>query len=370
MWPLSSAARIALTQTHSMTARVTIYSPTSGVYPDLPIAGGQVDIDATSQVRRTATLMADPEFWPATPSDLLAPYGSEALIEYGIVLPSGTIEWVPLGLFSLEETSRTRPVSGDAAVSVSLVDRSQRVAEDRLDAPAQTVAGATCVAEIRRLIQDTLGTGVAVTDLTGSAQVAPLMEIDRDRWGDGVEVLADAIGAECFFDRLGQGVIRPQPTLADSPVWTITTGATDSNLVSAQEKLTRNGVHNRVIASGSRTDGTAPVYAVVSDTNPASPTFYGGVFGKKPRFYSSALLTTVPQCTTAATALLERVRGLGVQIQMEQLVNPALDGGDVLTLVQNGVTTTHILDQVSIPLGPDGTQALGTRSTQLPPAEQ
>lgn len=369
MWTLSTAARLAVTQSHSMTARVTVYSPTAGYYPDLPISGGQVDVDATSQVRRKASLLVDPTYWPKSPTDLLAPYGSEAVIEYGVVLTGGLIEWVPLGRFSLDETGRQRPVSGSAEVSVALVDRSARVAEDRFDAPVQTVAGATCVAEIRRLIQETLGVGVPVVDLTGSTQVAAQMEMDKERWADGIEKLADAIAAEAYFDQIGQGVIRPQPTLAGAPVWIITTGEDDSNLISADEKLTRDGVYNRVVASGSRTDGTPPVFAAVSDTDPNSPTYYGGPFGRKPRYYSSPLLTTVPQCTALATALLERVRGLGVQIQMTQLVNPALDAGDVILLRQNGTTTTHIVDQVSIPLTPDGTQQLGTRSSDLPPPE-
>lgn len=370
MWPISSAARIALNQSHSMTARATVYSPTSGVFFDLPIAGGQVTVDSTSQVRRTATLTADPTYWPARPTDLLAPFGAEATIEYGIVLSTGAVEWVPLGRFSLDSTSRVRPVSGDAGITVDLVDRAQRVAEDRLDAPQQTVAGATCVAEIRRLIQETLGVGVAVIDLTGSTQVAAQMEISRDRWSDGIEKLADAIAAETFFDVNGQGVIRPQPTLTGPPVWTITTGATDSSLVTVKEKLSRDGVYNRVVASGQRTDGTAPVYAAVSDTDPTSPTYYGGPFGKKPRFYSSPLLTTVPQCSAAAMALLDRVRGLGVQIEMETLVNPALEAGDVILLVQDGITTTHLVDKVTVPLTPDGTQSLGTRSNDLPPPDE
>jgi hypothetical protein len=369
VWPLTSAARIAVTQSHSITSRVTVYTSTNSIYPDLPIAGGQVDLDATSQVRGKATLEVDPAFWPALPTDLLAPFGSEAVIEYGIVIPTG-IEWVPLGRFSLDETSRTRPVSGDTSITVSLVDRSQRVAEDRFDAPVQTMSAATCVAEIRRLIQETLGSTVPVVDHTGSVQVAPQMEIDRDRWADGVEKLADAIGAEVFFDRSGNGVIRLQPTLTDSPVWTVTTGAADSNLLSMKEVLTRAGVYNRVVASGQRSDGAPPVYAAASDTDPASPTLYGGPFGRKPRFYSSPLLTTTDQCAVAAAALLNRVRGTGVQIQLEQLVNPALDPGDVITLVQDGVSTTHIVDQVSIPLAADGVQTLGTRSVELPPDEQ
>lgn len=369
MGTLSTAASIAIGQSHQMTSRVTIYSSTSGTYPNLPISGGEVAVDGTSQVRRTATLTVHPAYWPATVTDLLAPFGSEALIEYGIVLPSGVTEWVPLGRFSLDSTSRQRPLSGDGAVAVKLVDRSQRVAEDRFEAPIQTVSGATVVAEIRRLIQDSIGTGVTVTDLTGSTQVAAQVEIDRERWKDGVEALADSIGAEVFFDVTGNGVIRLQPTLANSPVWTITTSATDSILLTATDTLTREGVYNKVVASGQRSDGTPPVYAAVADTDPTSPTLYGGPFGKKPRFYSSAFLTTVPQCTAAASALLERVRGTGVQIQLEQLVNPALDAGDVITVVQAGGTTTHIIDKVNIPLGPDGTQKIETRSNDLPPEQ-
>jgi len=364
MWSqLSVDARMALVESHGMTARATIYSPSFGVL-QLPIAGGQVDQDATSQVRRTASILADPTYWPRSPQDLLAPYGSEALVEYGVVLRSGNIEWVPCGRLSLDETQRKRPLSGSADIECKLVDRSARVADDRLDAPAQTVAGATTVAEITRLIQATLTASVTVTDFTGSTQVAPTMEIARERW-QAVEKLADAIGAEVFFDRYGQGVIRAQPTLTDAAVWQIQTGEF-GNILSATDRLTREGVYNRVVVIGA---GTAT--ATVSDTDPASPTYYGGPFGKKSRYYSSQLLTTNPQCTTTATALLERARGTGVQVEHETLVNPALDPGDVITSVDtDGVRRTHILDKVPIPLTPGGTQALGTRSNDLPPESE
>jgi hypothetical protein len=371
MWPnLSTTAAIMLGQSHSIAARVTVTSPNGGAYVDLPISAGEVDIDTTSQVRTKATFTADMDFWPATPLDLLAPFGSRAFIEYGIGLPAGLIEWVPCGVFVLDQSQRQRPVStSQTGVAVQLNDLSALVADDRFEAPTQTVAGATCVAEITRLIQEVLGIDVAVIDLTGSTLVAAQIEMQRDRWAEGIEALADAIGAEVFFDRLGQPTIRPVPTLADTAVWTVTTGPTDSILISQTDTLSRDAVYNAVVASGQRSDGTAPVYSVVTDDDPTSPTFYGGPFGKKPRFYSSALLTTVDDCTVAGIALLERARGTGAQVALETLVNPAIDGGDVLTLVQDGTLTTHIVDQASIPLGPDGTQKLGTRSVDLLPAE-
>lgn len=360
MWPLSTAAGLAVAQSHGMTARATVYSPTFGVL-DLPIAGGQVVDDATSMVRRTATVQVDPRYWPASPQDLLAPYGSYCQVDYGIVLPSGDVEWVPLIFGLLGSAQRSRPLSGSAEVSVSLVDLSAQVAEDRFDAPTQTVSGATVVAEITRLIHESLP-NVTVTDLTGSTQLAPVLDLERERWRDGVERLAEAIGAEVFFGPQGVAVIRAQPTLADSAVWWVDTGET-GNIVSARDTLSRENVYNRVIVSGQRSDGTAPVSAIVSDTDPNSPTLYGGPFGKRPRYYTSALLTTTGQCTTTGQALLDRVKGAGATVEYETLVNPALASGDVI--VAEGVA--RILDKVTTPLTPEGTQPLGTRSLSLPP---
>lgn len=361
---MSAAAQDALARSHTITARATVTSPL-GTTLQLPVAGGEVTVDAGSAVRRTATIEVDPRFWPVSPLDLLAPFGSEAVLEYGIGLPDRTIEWIPLGVFRLDTSTREKPYSGSGAISVALVDRSAAVAEDIFDTPTQTVSGATHVAEITRLIQRTLGTGQAVNDTTGSTQVAPITELDKDPWSDGVEKLATAIGAEVFFDQLGVAQIRPQPTLDNSPVWMVSTGDYGT-LIKVTERLTRKDVYNRVIASGQRSDGTTPVFAAVSDTNIKSPTYYGGPFGRKPRRYSSPLLTTVAQCTTTATALLARVLGTGVQLDMQGLVNPALDAGDVITAVRGNTRTVHILDKVNIPLTPDGVQQLGTRSLDWP----
>jgi hypothetical protein len=360
MWSaLSAAARIALDESHAMSARATVYSPTLGVL-QLPISDGQVVGDATSSVRWTGTLQADPTYWPQSPTDLLAPWGSEVLIEYGIGLRTGDFEWVPCGRYRLARTSRDRPAPDDT--TVQLVDRSKVVADDRFDAPTQTVSGALTTVEIRRLIQETLGTGVAVVDQTGSAQVAAQIELPRERW-DGVETLALSIGAEVYFDRLGAGVIRPQPVLSSSWVWQIRTGPT-ANIVAADDVLDSEPVYNRWLVVGR--DG---ISAVVTDDDPTSPTRWGGPFGKKSRRYSSDTLTTTGMCTTAGQALLARSKGAAVQVSYTNFVNPAADPGDVWMAVDEDVTRLIILDRVPIPLGPEGTQQIGTRSVDLPPEQ-
>jgi hypothetical protein len=369
VWQLSALAQAALEQSHAITVRGTVTTASGGTATNLPISAGSVTIDATSQVRSTATIsIADPTWWPADPLDLLSPLGSEILIEYGIVLPGVGTEWCPLGQFVISEADRTRPVSsGDGAITVSLVDRSYLVAEDRFDAPTQVGGGSTtAVAAITSLITDALPT-VTVTDLTGSTQAAPSLDIQRERWADGIEALATAIGAECFADRRGNFVIRPQPTLGDTARWTIRSGRTGV-IVQKQERQTRELVYNRVVASGQSSSGAPPVWAAVSDTDPNSPTVYGGPFGKKPRFYTSPLLTTADQCTAAATALLARVQGMQGQVSLSTLVHPGLDAGDVIyDLDPAGAAVAHIVDKVVIPLGPADPQQITTRSLDLPP---
>lgn len=360
MWDLSFAAEQTIRRSHSRVIRATAFGPT-GTLDGLPISGGSVVVDAGDQVRRTATVsIADPSLWPADPRDLLSTYGSELQLYYGIVIPRVGTEWIPLIRGVVSDADRVRPTRD--GITLSLVDRSALVAQDRFDAPTQTVSGATVVAEITRLIQQSLPTAVVV-DHTGSTQIAPVIEIERERWADGIEKLADAIGAEVFCDPMGTFVIRPQPLLTDTVVWDISSGRAGI-LVAKRDRQSREPVYNRVIATGERTDGTPPVRAAVSDIDPDSPTVYGGPFGRKPRFYSSPLLTTTEQCTTAATAILERARGAGAAVTLDAIVNPALDAGDVIRVSDEGRVQTHIGDRIEIPLGLQP-QSISTRSLDV-----
>lgn len=362
MWTISAAARAALRSSHTITGRATAYTPSGGVLADFPVKEATITADAKSQVRRTATLtVADPSMWPASGFDALSPVGSEIALEYGVVLSTG-VEWVPVFRGPVQTASLDSPTTD--ALTVELADRSKWVAEDRFDVPTQTHDGATVVDEITRLIRETLP-GVPVLDLTGDTTLAAVLDIDKERWQDGVEKLADSIGAEVFADQVGRFVIRPQPTLFDDPAWVVDAGSTGV-LVKLERELTREQVYNAVIASGQRSDGTPPVWAKVVDDDPDSPTRYGGPFGRKPRFYSSPLLTTQDMADGAAATLLERVRGYVATVEVTAVPNPALEPGDVIEVrLLDGTRQRHIVDKVPLTFSP-GTQAYTTRSVDLP----
>lgn len=362
---LSTEGANALTRSHTIDIAVTAYAATQGAVSRLPAVGGSVTIDATSQTRRTATVgIALDTLWPADPFSILSPIGSELAIHFGIVHSSTYTEWIPLIRGPITDVGRTLPVgSGSEAIQVSVSDRSQKVAEARFDAPTQTIAGATTVNEIIRLITGVLD--VVVDDQTGSTKVAPQLEMQRERWSDGVEKLADSIGAEVWCDPIGNFVIRNEPTVTDPVVWTFRADES-SIIVSENDDYTRDLVYNKVVASGQRTDGTPPVFAVVSDTNPKSPTYINGPFGTKTRFYSSPLLTTVAQCSSAAASILARVTGRHLNVTLSNVTNPALEAGDVIRLIYDDRDEVHLIDTVTIPLSPGEAQQIKTRSLTVP----
>lgn len=362
MWPHSAAVADALTRSCSVQVRVSASTPTQGTLTELPIVGGTVNVTSTQVVRRTLELTVDPSLWPATVYDPFSPVSSEVFVEYGVGVAGG-FEWLPVFTGPVQK-AKTRFTS--QGVVISAAGREQKVIDDRLDAPQQTVLNAKYVDEITRLIQETIP-GATVTDLTGSLAVASQIMVDRERWRDGIEKLADGIAAEVYADPQGNFVIRPQPVLSGNSVLIVSVGE-NGILVDGEEELTRERTYNRVVVDGVRSDGTPPVRSVVSDTDTSSPTYYGGPFGKKPRFYQSPLLTTTGQCTATGEAFLARAKGMQSTISLEVVPHPALEAGDLIEAVlHDGRRQLHIVDSFNLPLGPDGTQRISSRSFDLPP---
>ncbi|UKD55162.1 DUF5047 domain-containing protein [Amycolatopsis sp. FU40] len=369
MWDLSDRARDILGTSHTVDVKAVVQSPYFGTRT-VPVLDGEVNVDSGSQVRRTATLVTDPGLWPVSPRELLTPFGSTCALWRGIVIPEQPEpEWIPLGVFYLNKTKRARSSDSRSAATIDLVDPSQWVADDRFAAPTQTAAGATYIAGIKQLIWGTLGQDYPVIDYTGNTDIAPVMDIEKERWGDGIEKLADAIGAEVFFDQIGQVIVRPLPTLGDAPVWYARTGS-GGNVLTTDEEWDRDNVWNRWVINGERSDGSLPVREIVSDDDENSPTYVGGPFGARTRFYSSPAITSTGQAIAAGRAFLARTTGLACKVDFSIVVNPALTAGDVIELDDAELgRANHIIDKLTIPLTASGALTCSTRSDLLLPAE-
>jgi hypothetical protein len=357
MWTVSSSWDEAIRNTHQVSLRVDAWRNGVLVAADLPVEpdSGSITVDSTSDVHRTIDLtIADPAMVPLAVTDILTPHGTELVVTSGIRYPDGTIEQLPVGVFRIDKPST--PILG--AIHLTGVDRSRVIADDKFINTAQSVAGHTVTTEIARLIAYSLPTAT-VRDLSADTTLCPFTtwEQDSSPWA-AITELALSIGAEVFADAEGVFVIRVVPTFATGhDVWTVNIGQSGV-IIAGTEEWDREQVFNAVTAAGEPGDGTGAVQDTVFDLDEASPTFWGGPFGHRPKRWTSPLLASVAQCTVAATTILTRSLASTRTVKVTVVPNPALECGDVVSLVLPGVTESdpprverHMIRAITLPLG-------------------
>ncbi len=368
MYAVSDTFLAALRNPHSVVVTVEAWRSGSLVASDLPVEGGQVTVDSGSRVRRKLDLTLAPEtaLW-----DTLAPVGTELRVRRGIRYPNGETETVPLGVFDVDVQRLGYTPGGRLALTAP--DRWVRVQRAQFETPTKPTAGTRISAEIARLV--TQAVNVTPSNTASSTVNVPAVIWERDR-DEAIGQLGKSIGAEAFFNPDGNVVIRDVPTLANPAVWLVDASASGV-LLAADRERNRQRTYNVVIVASDRTDGQAPFAPqTVADNDTTSPTYVGGPFGRVPYFFTSPLLTSAAQATAAGTTLLNRVRGLAAQLALESVVNPALDGGDVINVLLPPERADlprpverHIIDALTVPLTVDGTQSITTRSTRPDEAE-
>lgn len=363
MYPAPSTRFIpALNYSHQVTTRVQLFL-TDGTVQTLDHTGGSVTADRGQAARRTCSVtLADLSLIPRTPMDKLNVYGSELLISRGIQFRDGP-ELAPIGRFRVDS------VTGDpdvGPVTISGTSLEAFISDDVLTAPTTVhSASQTAVGGITQLIQETLPAAVVISRVTDQTVGTITWDQQQDRWA-AVQELATAIGAEVYTDAAGQFIIAELPDLAgDSVVWAVEAGEGGA-YISADRGMSREKVYNSVTAYGENTaDDTAPVQATVEDVDPTSPTYVGGPFGRVPTFYSSATLTSVELCTSAAAQLLSTSLRPNASADITSLPNPLLEPGDVIRVVYgDGSRELHQIQSFTISLDTSAGFTLATISAK------
>lgn len=358
MWPVSPRFVAALRRPHAVVSACTLSRP-SVADASLTVVGGSVTVDAGSRVRRRLTLdvvSSTVDRMPGLFAALAGP-GAELRPYRGLRYADGTTELVPLGVFGVDVDSISYDPGG--TVSVQGVDRFARVTEARFEAPVTT--NGLAVTEALRLAT-AAGSGWSSRNDSTSTATTRQAVWDRDR-DMAVEELAQAAGAEVFFDAAGVAVARDVPSISGTPVWSVDASETGV-LLGATRTRQRAGTYNVVVVVPVAVDGVTPFAPVtVADTDSTSPT-YVSTYGRVPRFYASPLVTTSTQATTAGLALLRRASAVNASMTLQSVVNPALDAGDVVTVLLPDMTTErHLIESVTIPLDLETAQRLQTRSS-------
>lgn len=354
MKPISAEFENAVRGSHQMVARARVCTEfQTGTNPEgveIPILSGDVQLDASASIRGTLDMTTTGE-WPSNPSALLAPYGNEIFVERGIVLSNGEAEFVPLGYFRIYSPEQSEAPHG--SIRISAKDRMSGIVDARLFAPRQFPAGMTLGNIFEDLVREVYPDVVIEwDDDTNRVRLSRSQVAEEDRY-EFLNDLVTSHGKVMYFDHRGVLVVKSPPNHRD-PVFTVNHGR-DGVLVSVSRQLTREGVYNAVVAMGEAADTGEPVRAVVVDSNPLSPTFFYGKFGKVPRFYSSPFITTEAQAVTAATSILSKTLGLPYNVDFTAVPNPALEPLDPVKITfPRGRAELHIIERITIPLDAGG----------------
>ena len=127
MRPVSDALLSTLRGSHGMAVRARVVTTfQTGTDPDgveIEVISGSVQLDATANIRSTLDITTAPSRWPKSPADLLAPYGNEIFVERGVRLVGGSVEWVSLGYFRIDEPDQDQVPQGAVRVAASEIGR-------------------------------------------------------------------------------------------------------------------------------------------------------------------------------------------------------------------------------------------------------
>lgn len=327
----------------------------------LNIINGGVDFDATAEVRATGGVDVV-ENWPTVRDLRLAPYGNEVFLARGVDQGAFGVTWSPLGYYRIADTDQSDAARGP--LSLSLEDRMATIIDSRFLQPRQWLTG-TSVGDIvdEVILEIYPEADIIYDDDSNLAQLGRSLIAEESRY-NVLDTLAKGLGKIFYWDTLGRLIFE---TIPDDDVvnWTVKAGP-NGVMVDSNRSLTRDNVYNAVVVLGEGADQQRPVRAVAFDAQESSPTFFGGPFGRVPRFYSSPFITTELQAENAAVNLLRQSLGAPYDVGLSAIPNPAVRPYHVLRVIYNdGSREKHVVEKCSIPLNVDDSLGVATRQSTI-----
>lgn len=368
MWSVSANWLAALSASHGRYTRMEAWFSGAKVADIIPESGA-VSVTAQNGVRRRLSAVVSEAYWPTKVTDPLAPYGAQLKVFQGITGANGSLigSEVPVFAGRVETVNRQRK---SGTVTVTGADPMADVVDALFDSPRVPTPGVSIIQTIMSLVAE-VRSDVTVTDLTGSTATVPAgimwniggARISSLNGGGAIDQLAQSIGAEVFFLPDGVNcVIRPIPLLGATSAWSLVQGQ-GSTIVRDVENRSRIDVANRIVVTVNPPGGGPQNFVTVTDDDPASPTRYGGPYGKVIRTYNNPLITTQVQAQIAGQARLARFLGITRSRAVDHVPNPALEAGDLITVTTDEGTEQHIADSFPVPFAVTDVMTTTTRST-------
>jgi hypothetical protein len=350
-----------------------IASSTVASFYDLTVLDGSVNDVYRSKIRRQFDLQVvdvDGALIPNFVGDLLDPLSEiEVAVYRGLRLSSGD-EMVPMGVFGLE---RNDIVDRKTGISMSLMgyDRSKGIASTPWRTPFTIPAGTNVGDAVFMILDDRMAAGsTGFFDDAGFEPTSEELGSDltlggesgSDPWQDALN-LAEGIGFELFFNRVGTPMFQPVPDyLTQSPARQFLEGDTNLLLDPLTRSIDRTTLRNGAIVVAEASWLLFPLIGSAWDDNPYSALRRDRI-GEFPEKVSSPTVFTQDQADAAALALFNKVHGVEEQVTWNSIPDPSLSGGDTIEIQAEslGGTASFLIESLSTPFAVDGVQSGTTR---------
>lgn len=345
----------ALPHSHTALSRVTVLQPVLGVggagntYVDtdvLQVVQGSLTLDGGRNIRRQGSLTLAPGYATDLSPLQAITEASRLRVERGIRFIDGSEEWVCMAVLAVQSAQMRL---GQGTCEVTAYDPSACI-DDYALITDYTPTG-TCVAEIQHLVDEALweqATWTIDPGIDTAVKPADGTVLKGGRW-QALNTLAKSLGAQVFCDNVGHWRLALVDTAFTNVVASLHTGA-GGVLIGGTSARNRQNLFNGVVVRWDDPEGGGVV--VVTDNDPASPTYWNGPFGKRPGPEQNVrTINTAQQAQQAAEALLAEHKGFRASVDFQALYNPLLEPGDCLDVQVGGVLhQVHVIDSISFSL--------------------
>lgn len=327
----------------------------------LRVIGGGVEFDASADIRASGSVSIA-EAWPTARDLDFAPYGTEVFLSRGVETGALGVKWAPLGYYRISQTTQADAANGP--LTLDLDDRMATIIDSRFMQPRQWLTGTSVGDIVNEIVLEVYPDAVIIWDDDSDLSTIGRSLIVEESRLEVLKTLADGLGKIFYWDEQGRLTFKDIPP-EDDIIWVVNAGS-GGVMVNADRSLSRDGVYNAVVVTGEGADEIEPVRAVAINAQESSPTFFGGPFGRIPRFYSSSFITTQSQAENAAVNLLRKTLGAPYDVGLSAVPNPAVRPYDVIRVVYNdGTREVHIVDRASIPLDVETPVSIATRQSTV-----
>ena len=300
---------------------------------------------------------------------------AQTVVDDGLLNPNSDQVVLRVGIPNVVDvpifTGRVDQLAEDSAgdVQVQLLSRGAEAIRAEFEVPwAANVGGTQARVEMARILQS-IEPSWGVDYTNANLNIIPEGLVWETDPGQALDQLGQGASLIWQPDRVGSFVIYTNPysigsSLGSSPVVTLVDGE-DGVLVSVEKNTSRIGVYNSVTVVTERVNNTFPIRVTAKDTNPGSPTFWGGIFGKQNLVVKNQTPTSESEATDLAVRLLRQSLALQRSFSISVPDLPFLDPGDVFTLWYRDVVYGIVVESIDYSTSADSLTVISGRELVL-----